>query len=166
MQTRASAPEPASPPARSAPAPATLSRGAQFQAPRCADAFPRLCRRLAAGIGQGGSTPPFQPIESHAVPGRRGLESSPGGSAKTQRAPPAREAWPAPALAPRLGCGVGKSFEEQTAPPGEPRLQEPGWEGGRKPAGSALRPARRRWLLLLRHDEAPLRGDDLRKRPG
>lgn len=85
---------------------------------------------------------------------------------KTQRAPPAREAWPAPALAPRLGCGVGKSFEEQTAPPGEPRLQESGWEGGRRPAGSALRPARRRWLLALRHDEAPLRGDDLRKRPG
>lgn len=87
MQTRASTREPARPPARSAPAPATLSRRAPFQAPRCADAFPRLCRRLAAGIGQGGSTPPFQPIESNAVPGRRGLESCPGGSAETQKGP-------------------------------------------------------------------------------
>lgn len=44
---------------------------------------------------------------------------------------------------------MGKSLEELTAPPREPRLQEPGWEGGRRPAGSALRPAWRWWLLLL-----------------
>lgn len=37
---------------------------------------------------------------------------------------------------------MGKSLQEPTAPPGERRLQEQGREGGRRPAGSALRPVR------------------------
>lgn len=49
-------------------------------------------------------------------------------------APPARGAWPAPALAAELGCGVGKSREEPTAPPRESLLPEPR-EGGREEAG-------------------------------
>lgn len=58
-----------------------------------------------------------------------------------------REAWPAPALAAELGGGVGKSREELTAPPPEPRL--PGPREGRREEegrGRALRPARRPWL--------------------
>lgn len=103
-----------------------------------------------------------------AVPGGAGGGLRAGGG----RGGPARagrEAWPAPALAAGLGCGVGKSREELTAPPPEPRLPGPR-EGGREEEGregaasrsasvapARLRPARSspRWSALAR--KRPLR---------
>lgn len=76
-------------------------------------------------------------------------EAGPGewpGRAREEEAGPRPRwgAWPAPVLAPGLGCGVGKSLREPTAPREERRLQTRGREGGRRAAGSAERlPGRR-----------------------
>lgn len=149
----ASPPPPPPPPRpRLCPRPrASLSRVSDFALPLAA-ASPHP--RSAPGPQMRGRVPTPQPElrgglwrerprpSAPANPGprwlpRRRCPAELRGPARWRRARgprPRGEAWPAPALAAELGCSVGKSREEPTAPPAEQRLPGPR-EGGREEAG-------------------------------
>lgn len=85
------------------------------------------------------AAPPLRSSQSRATPTLKEAVPDPATGAcarRRERGPrPRGEAWLAPALAAALGCGVGKSGEEPSAPPRDRAVagsrEEAGRPGGR-----------------------------------
>uniref|UniRef100_A0A673TIR0 Hes related family bHLH transcription factor with YRPW motif 2 n=1 Tax=Suricata suricatta TaxID=37032 RepID=A0A673TIR0_SURSU len=144
--------------------------------PRCAAAFPRLCRSLRREHWRARTRPSTPANRGPRRPRGGGPGGDAGASAREagEGAPPARRGVAGAGSCGRAPLRRGKEplGADRAAAGVAPARAQRGREEGRRQAGRVLRPARRRWFGLgcawrrLRCNEAPLRGDDLRERHG